>query len=76
MVCPNEPIGPDGGGSFEALTVPDPGGCWPPVPVGGGAAPPADGCREMGWTSAAKASSGVGILSTSVDFGCGATVLT
>ena len=111
MVCPNEPIGPDGSGSFEAdepcpLTDAD-GASGRPVGNGrasgrrepfraagsvlrfalrfwrilnlrllggcrarrSGAARgrPADGCREMGWTSAARASSGVGILSTSVD---------
>src|SRR4029079_17785372 len=81
MVCPKEPIGPDGGGSLEALIVPDAGGCWPPVPVvvvpeagccglrrpAVSAPPPADGCREMGWTRAAQASAGAGILSTSAD---------
>src|SRR4029079_18086764 len=33
MVCPKEPIGPDGGGSLEAVVVPDAGRWWASVPV-------------------------------------------
>src|SRR5215467_13993880 len=74
MVWPKDPIGPDGGGSFDVPVAPGPGIRWSLAPVVVGAAAPADGCREMGSTRAACASSGVGMLVTSVDCddGCGA----
>src|SRR5262245_41950309 len=71
MVCPNEPIGPDGGGSFDILVAPGADDCWAPVPVVAGPLPPADGCRDLGWTSAAQASSGVGMFSVPADCGPG-----
>ena len=74
MVCPNEPIGPDGGGSFEVLVASRAGCCWPPAPVVVGASPPADGCRETGSMIAAHASSGVAILASGdFDHGCGSS---
>src|SRR6478609_6777411 len=76
IVWPNEPIGPDGGGSADAF--PSGEGCdpafasRPPVPVVATDASPVDGCLEIGAIKAARASSGVGTLvkSPDCDDGC------
>src|SRR5215470_324383 len=66
MVCPKEPIGPDGGGSFDAAAPLARSPC-PPVPVVAADASPVDGCLEIGAISAARASSGVGMFEKSAD---------
>src|SRR5689334_1949185 len=66
MVCPNEPIGPDGAGSLDAAAVFGGVPCAP-VPVVAADASPVEGCFEIGAISAARASSGVGMFAKSVD---------
>src|SRR5436190_3560595 len=61
MVCPKEPIGPDGGGSSAVRSC-------APLPVVADNASPVDGCFDTGVISAARASSGVGMLAKSVDW--------
>src|SRR6476646_1935090 len=76
MVWPNEPIGPDGGGSLAASALPGaPGVPWVLVPVVAAASKHEEGCLDTGVISAERASSGVGMFSAwfDCDHGCGST---
>src|SRR5215470_12159851 len=73
IVWPNDPIGPDGGGSLVAPPGPAFGdACCAPVPVVASEALPVEGCFDTGAINAARALSGVGMPETSLDcdLGC------